>query len=672
MVTSIDHRRAADADQPYGMAKYGCYSLIMRQQPIRSRMGSVSDRVDRRPIDPPPIIQLRVRSKNSPTVTQGLPEHIAAMGTRAVDPTPDFAHESLPLADAALDGADDEVEYLANPHFFMYVCLLAGKPAVAKNGTLLDQEIYTTKNGKNLILSGSLVSSVNILRDVEHDDQLGAFFVFPDLSIRLEGTYRLKFHLYELVNDQVVFRSHIVSDPFNVYSPKKFPGMTESTALSRSFAGQGLKIRIRTDLGTRKRYHRRKYPPTDAEWDDTPDSPQKPMAQPPAGTPKSRTTQPKLVPRAHPASGPRMPSSALSTNQSTPTNSTPSTAEVSSRDSPLPTPPHETTDSCSRGFSYFGPVRHFGTQQVSIGLSRPEPPMPSIAAFRLQGIRRTATLHEPRDHQLGSPGPDPSLSISPTDSGCHSLHQDSPLAKNGSTGQQPSLDYRFRNPAPTSQSVRSPHRLYRLPARRAHTVSSERGTLHARYASADPVVLPPLKRLKCTDSGNSMALPPLQQVMESSLVQPSTCTPPQYHRPFYHHYSCNYNNFDQRSSQIIPGLCIQLAPPDQRYPRHNLPSWTRPAVPMNNHATEPTQYLPSLPSPSRLPPLSLRAPADETLVAESLMAMRDNSAAPFQSNKYLKRDRRDSTSNFGTQPAATSSLYHTPAVPMLQHAVANL
>jgi hypothetical protein len=37
------------------------------------------------------------------------------------------------------------------------------------------------------------------------------------------------------------------SDVFNVYSAKKFPGVCESTALSKVFASQGIKIPIRKD-----------------------------------------------------------------------------------------------------------------------------------------------------------------------------------------------------------------------------------------------------------------------------------------------------------------------------------------------------------------------------------------------------------------------------------------
>lgn len=39
----------------------------------------------------------------------------------------------------------------------------------------------------------------------------------------------------------------IVSDPFEVFSPKLFKGMRESTALTRHLASQGLKVKLRTD-----------------------------------------------------------------------------------------------------------------------------------------------------------------------------------------------------------------------------------------------------------------------------------------------------------------------------------------------------------------------------------------------------------------------------------------
>lgn len=42
--------------------------------------------------------------------------------------------------------------------------------------------------------------------------------------------------------------AYIFSEQFQVYSAKKFPGVIESTPLSKCFASQGIKIPIRKDL----------------------------------------------------------------------------------------------------------------------------------------------------------------------------------------------------------------------------------------------------------------------------------------------------------------------------------------------------------------------------------------------------------------------------------------
>ncbi|KAF9996794.1 hypothetical protein BGZ80_002085 [Entomortierella chlamydospora] len=109
------------------------------------------------------------------------------------------------------------------------------------------------------ILMGAVVVSPILLND-EHGNP-GWYFSFPDLSIRTEGTYTLKFSLMRFASFDFDDRggSHAstliaeeISKPFSVYSAKKFPGMTESTELSKAFAKQGLKIPIRNDLRVRK------------------------------------------------------------------------------------------------------------------------------------------------------------------------------------------------------------------------------------------------------------------------------------------------------------------------------------------------------------------------------------------------------------------------------------
>ncbi|GAN07265.1 conserved hypothetical protein [Mucor ambiguus] len=180
------------------------YQLTLRQQPKQSRMCGVGEKADRRPIDPPPIVQLKV-----------------------ID-------AKLPLA--------EKNAYLQNPYYFMYASLMAAD---------LDEELHLLRDGKTRSTTGSVVSSLYHLKDIDNTD--AGFFVFPDLSVRMEGSYRLKLSLFEIIGKEVFHCRSIISNKFFVYSAKKFPGMEESTFLSRSFADQGLKIRIRKELRQRRK-----------------------------------------------------------------------------------------------------------------------------------------------------------------------------------------------------------------------------------------------------------------------------------------------------------------------------------------------------------------------------------------------------------------------------------
>ncbi|KAF9989637.1 hypothetical protein BGZ75_005622 [Mortierella antarctica] len=115
------------------------------------------------------------------------------------------------------------------------------------------EDMHFFKDNRTKATTGSSVSSLYPLKDFEDNGTESGFFVFPDLSVRMEGTYRLKFCLYEMVGKDVHFCAYVISDPLIVYSAKKFPGMEESTILSQYFAEQGLKIRIRKEVRPKKR-----------------------------------------------------------------------------------------------------------------------------------------------------------------------------------------------------------------------------------------------------------------------------------------------------------------------------------------------------------------------------------------------------------------------------------
>lgn len=61
----------------------------------------------------------------------------------------------------------------------------------------LDEELHLLRDGKTRSTTGSVVSSLYHLKDIDNSD--AGFFVFPDLSVRIEGNYRLKLSLFEIV-----------------------------------------------------------------------------------------------------------------------------------------------------------------------------------------------------------------------------------------------------------------------------------------------------------------------------------------------------------------------------------------------------------------------------------------------------------------------------------------
>ncbi|KAI8987540.1 velvet factor-domain-containing protein [Mycotypha africana] len=168
------------------------YALTVRQQPEKARLCSFKDKVDRRPLDPPPIVQLH-RSNN----TNFNDYHISANF---------FLHATLANAN---DHSD--IHYV---------------------------------NG-NRTTAGSVVQSLHKLKDTSNSE--GAFFIFSDISVRIEGVFRLKFTLFQIKGIEVERICCTFSNPFRVYSPKNFPGMSESTELTRTFSDQGLRIRIRKE-----------------------------------------------------------------------------------------------------------------------------------------------------------------------------------------------------------------------------------------------------------------------------------------------------------------------------------------------------------------------------------------------------------------------------------------
>ncbi|KAJ7646671.1 velvet factor-domain-containing protein [Roridomyces roridus] len=182
------------------------YDVNVRQQPLHARISAMKIS-DRRPVDPPIVVQLFVTD----------------------------------LRDDPLESKTShrKSSHLTNPYFFMYAALVeAGS----------DNEVQFVADGGRPSTSGALVSSVRVLKDYPNSDQEAAFFIFPDICVRLEGSWRFKFTLFDIQDDKVRTCATTFSAPFFVYPGKQYPGVQISTPLTRALAAQGVRLRIRKEI----------------------------------------------------------------------------------------------------------------------------------------------------------------------------------------------------------------------------------------------------------------------------------------------------------------------------------------------------------------------------------------------------------------------------------------
>lgn len=174
------------------------YELVVRQQPNEALVTLPGREKNRKPIDPPPIIELKVTSSKDPGK-----------------------------------------QFLQSPYLFLQ-CTLQVEQTNSS-----DSSQAQIPAGQEL--TGQSCSSLHRLKDINNED--GGFFVLGDVSVKLLGKHKLVFSLFELQKDsgQVVYLKSVTSDFFDVVQHKQWRGLQESSHLSRTFSDQGVRLRLRKE-----------------------------------------------------------------------------------------------------------------------------------------------------------------------------------------------------------------------------------------------------------------------------------------------------------------------------------------------------------------------------------------------------------------------------------------
>ncbi|CDO73761.1 hypothetical protein BN946_scf185015.g89 [Trametes cinnabarina] len=113
--------------------------------------------------------------------------------------------------------------------------------------------------------------AANACRLLDEHRKPGVFFLFQDLSIRTEGTFRLRLRLMNVGappapeprapgvhTDVSPVLAQTFTEPFVVFSAKRFPGVPDTTALSIALGNQGQKLPLRNRNGSNKQGRKRR------------------------------------------------------------------------------------------------------------------------------------------------------------------------------------------------------------------------------------------------------------------------------------------------------------------------------------------------------------------------------------------------------------------------------
>ncbi|KAJ3411425.1 hypothetical protein HDV05_002207 [Chytridiales sp. JEL 0842] len=204
------------------------YCLIVLQQPLTYKpCGFGGDKTIKRPLDPCLIVQIGIVKETGEVVTS-----LSELGD-----------VSFMIAHATLLFSDTQTPIPPSP-------------------SPLDPTL------SELPLFGSLLSSAHYLSPLPPQSSKGAFFVFPDLNIRIEGKFRIKLTMRDLGGlcsqtggsvgrwirekenlggggEGAPLVAECVTDVVECDLGKDLMDLEESTELSQHFAEQGIRIPIR-------------------------------------------------------------------------------------------------------------------------------------------------------------------------------------------------------------------------------------------------------------------------------------------------------------------------------------------------------------------------------------------------------------------------------------------
>ncbi|KAF9045547.1 velvet factor, partial [Panaeolus papilionaceus] len=274
----------------------GCTIRMVLQEIQKADLGRKYARVDRRPLDPPPVVLLRLYMIHNYGTSEEYEvelnyDDVQDLGLLCtVDlfpvPPPDAAYQgsssspdapvpsyypsdgraprrrtpisappvlsSFPVADPPLRGQRDGYHL---PQGGLVTQFQSSGPS--------EPDVVYYHNGFPIVEgskeTASLVGQTFIQPiTIDYMGNKAIVFAFTDLAVKIEGTFILRYRVFDIFSRPSSHNDGCVSAEtyggmFRVYSTKDFPGLSKSTELTKHLARYGLRVNIRETERKRRR-----------------------------------------------------------------------------------------------------------------------------------------------------------------------------------------------------------------------------------------------------------------------------------------------------------------------------------------------------------------------------------------------------------------------------------
>ncbi|KZP33386.1 hypothetical protein FIBSPDRAFT_810621 [Athelia psychrophila] len=236
----------------------------------KAELGRKYARIDRRPLDPPPVVLLKLYIVNDAGTTAEKEteisdyEEVENIGLVChVDLFPVSPAGAAPAGAAAMGTHNQFIPYTSADF--------------ARQNAERNEPAHRLGPAQDVPVDGSL--STMSCGFIEHskctDSLMGETFVQPicmdfqgrraliavfgDLAVRITGVFILRYRIFDVFskhhpNDiKVPIHAECFGGPFRIYASKDFPGLPESTELTKALARWGVRVNVRATERKRRR-----------------------------------------------------------------------------------------------------------------------------------------------------------------------------------------------------------------------------------------------------------------------------------------------------------------------------------------------------------------------------------------------------------------------------------